>query len=150
MKILFALLLAGCGGAADPVQHFLGTWSFSDGTNNVVCPTGTTAEKLTGNITIQRATSGGGLVVIDAESCDFPYTLSGDAADTTQQSCSFAVPQLGAGVTADVTYDRITLTTSDGKSMSDVFNGTVVYHASSGDLDCSFSGSATLSKISSQ
>src|SRR4051812_29284170 len=117
MKTLCALLLIGCGGssAPTPLDHFLGTWSFNDGTDNVVCPNGNTAEKLTGQITVKTGTGDGTLVVIDAESCNFPYMLTGDSATTRAQSCSFAVPQLGSGVTAGVTYDTITLTTVDGK-----------------------------------
>lgn len=145
--VLFVLLLAGCG--ADPAQRYTGTWSFASGTDNVSCPNGTTAAKLTGNVTIKRATDGG-LVVLDPEGCNFAYALDGDRAKAAGKSCSFPVPELGQGVTAAVVYDSITLTTSDGKSMDDAFSGTVAYQSSSGTLDCVFSGTATLTKLSDE
>jgi len=142
-----ALALAGCG--ADPAERYLGTWSFASGSDNVSCPNGTTATALAGNLTIKRATDGG-LVVLDAEGCNFTYALDGDRAKVSGRSCSFSVPELGQGVTAAVTYDTITLATSDGKSMDDSFSGTVSYRAPSGTLDCIFSGTATLNKLSDQ
>lgn len=144
---LSALVLAGCG--ADPAQPYLGTWSFASGTDNVSCPNGTTAAKLSGNVTIKRATDGS-LLVLDAEGCNFTYQLDGDRAKASGRSCSFPVPELGQGVTAAVTYDAITLATSDGKTMDDSFSGTVAYSSSSGTLDCVFSGSATLQKLSNE
>jgi hypothetical protein len=60
------------------------------------------------------------------------------------------VPQLGQGVTAAVSYDAITLATSDGKMMTDTFTGKVAYTSSQGTLDCVFSGSAMLKKVSDQ
>ena len=143
----FVLALAGCG--ADPAQRYLGTWSFASGTDNVSCPNGTTAAMLGGNVTIKRATDGS-LLVLDPEGCNFTYELDGDAAKASGRSCSFAVPELGQSVTAAVTYDAITLTTSDGKTMDDTFSGTVAYSSSSGTLDCVFSGTATLQKLSDQ
>ena len=144
---LVAVVWAGCG--ADPAQPYLGTWSFASGTDNVSCPNGTTAAKLTGNVTIKRATDGS-LLVLDAEGCNFSYQLDGARAKASGKSCSFPVPELGQGVTAAVTYDAITLSTSDGKTMDDSFSGTVAYSSSSGTLDCVFSGSATLQKLSDQ
>jgi len=143
----FVLALAACG--ADPAQRYLGTWSFASGSDNVSCPNGTTAAKLSGNVSIKRATDGS-LLVLDPEGCNFTYELDGDAAKASGRSCSFAVPELGQGVTAAVTYDAITLTTSDGKTMDDTFSGTVAYSSSSGTLDCVFSGTATLQKLSDQ
>jgi len=146
---LLALFVLGCG--ADPAQRYTGTWSFLSGTDNVTCPNGTTSTKLTGNVTIKRSIDGaGGLVVLDAEGCNFAYALDGDRAKTSGQHCSFPVPELGQGVTAAVSYDTITLVTSDGKSMDDTFSGTVAYTSSSGTLDCVFSGSATLTKLSDE
>ncbi len=147
LALALAFAAAGCG--ADPAQSYLGTWSFASGSDNVVCPNGTTAAQLSGNVTIKRATDGS-LLVLDPESCNFTYALDGDRAKTSARSCSFAVPELGAGVTAAATYDTITLFTSDGKTMDDSFSGTVVYTASSGTLDCAFSGDATLTKLSDQ
>ena len=149
MRALLFLLVAGCGAnpEATPAQHYLGTWSFSSGTDNVSCPNGTTSDALKGNVTIQKSSDG--LLVLDEEGCNFSYTLDGGGATTKNASCSFPVPELGQGVTADVTYDLITLQTSDGKSMTDSFNGKVTYAASSGNLDCIFSGSATLTKVQS-
>jgi hypothetical protein len=144
------LLLAACTttAAPTPTEQFLGTWQFASGNNNVVCPTGTTSQKLTGDITVQEQ-SGGGLVVLDAAGCNFGYTLTNQTATLgSDKACSFAVPELGQGATADVTYDTITLTTSDGKSMSDAFSGKAHYTTPAGSQDCAFSGSATLSKLS--
>jgi hypothetical protein len=135
--------------AATPEQQFLGTWSFASGDDNIVCPNGTTAQKLSGKITVEVA-SGGGLAVLDQAGCNFSYSLSGHQATLgANKSCSFAVPQLGQGATADVTYDSITLVTDDGESMSDVFGGKAHYTTPSGAEDCAFSGSATLSKVTS-
>ena len=148
-RIAFICLvaLAGCG--ADPAQRYMGTWSFASGTDNVSCPNGTTAAKLTGNVTIKRATDGS-LLVLDPEGCNFNYMLDGERAKTAGKSCSFPVPELGQGVTAAVTYDSITLATSDGKSMDEDFSGTVAYTSSAGTLDCVFSGTATLTKLSDE
>ena len=144
MKIVLLMLLAGCTTENSEAQ-FAGTWSFAEGTDNVVCPNGTTAEKLTGNLTIQQMNSQ--LLVIDEAGCNFTYSLSGnDAQLGDKKECSFAVPQLGQGVMADVTYDAITLSLHDG-TMSDLFSGKVVYRASTGNLNCAFSGSASLSKV---
>jgi hypothetical protein len=145
--LAFALLVAGCG--SDPAARYMGTWSFASGTDNVSCPNGTTAAKLSGNVTIKRATDGS-LLVLDPEGCNFTYELDGDRAKASGRSCSFPVPELGQGITAAVTYDTITLSTSDGKSMDDSFSGTVAYTSSSGTLDCVFSGTATLTKLSDQ
>jgi len=139
------VLVVGC--SSDPATPYLGTWSFASGTDNVSCPNGTTAAQLSGNVTIKRAGDGAGLVVLDQEGCNFPYTLDGDRAATSAQSCSFPVPELGQGVTAAVTYDRITLDTSDGKTMDDDFSGSVVYTSSAGSESCIFSGTATLDKL---
>jgi hypothetical protein len=152
-SILLFALVAGCTAPNDPVvtaeQQFLGTWSFASGNNNVVCPNGTTAQKLTGNLTVKTAV-GGGLVVLDGEGCNFTYAIDGKRATLgADKTCSFAVPQLGAGVTAEVTYDEITLSTDDGMTMNDLFSGNARYTASTGVLSCAFSGSATLSKVSS-
>jgi hypothetical protein len=141
---------AACGSSAAPGDHFVGTWSFASGTNNVSCPNGNTAQTLTGNVTIKPATDGG-LVVLDGEGCNFAYAVAGDAATLMgKSSCQFAVPQLGQGVTANVSYDAITLATSDGKMMTDTFTGKVAYTSSQGTLDCVFSGSAMLKKVSDQ
>jgi hypothetical protein len=146
---MLLLLVAGCGANPDatPADHYLGTWSFSSGTDNVSCPNGTTSDALKGNVTIQK--SGDGLLVIDPEGCNLSYALDGGGATTKNATCMFPVPELGQGVTANVTYDLITLTTSDGKTMTDTFNGKVTYAASTGNLDCIFSGSAGLSKVQS-
>src|SRR3954463_15237749 len=106
------VLAAGCSAAPDPAERYMGTWSFASGTDNVSCPNGTTAAKLSGNVTIKRATDGS-LLVLDPEGCNFTYTLEGERAKTAGRSCSFPVPELGAGVTAAVVYDNITLTTAD-------------------------------------
>lgn len=142
------VFLAGCGGGADPAQPFVGTWSFASGNDDVSCPNGTTSQRLSGSVTVKRG-SDGGLVVLDAEGCNFSYTLAGDAATLSSAgTCQFPVPELGQGVTAAVDYDAITLTTGDGKTMSDSFAGKVAYSAASGTLDCVFSGSAMLNKVS--
>jgi hypothetical protein len=146
---LASLLFFAVGCSSDPATPYLGTWSFASGTDNVSCPNGTTAAQLTGNVTIKHATDGS-LLVLDPEGCNFTYALDGDSAKTSARSCSFPVPELGAGVTAAATYDTITLTTSDGKSMDDTFSGSVVYNASTGMLNCIFSGTATLTKLSDQ
>jgi hypothetical protein len=143
--VLIVLALAGC--SSDPVQLYLGTWSFAAGNDNVSCPNGTTAAKLSGDITIQHSSDGGGLLVLDADSCNFTYTFDGNGAAANGKKCSFPVPELGQGVTAATTYDTIGLTTSDGKTMSDVFSGSVVYSSSAGSESCVFSGSGTLTKI---
>jgi hypothetical protein len=147
ISVSWLLLVAGCGAnpEATPDQHYLGTWSFSSGTDDVSCPNGTTSEALKGNVTIQKSSDG--LVVVDPEGCNFSYSLDGSDATTRNAACSFPVPELGQGVTAQVTYELITLTTSDGKTMTDSFNGKVTYAASTGNLDCIFSGSATLAKV---
>ena len=145
--VCLLVVIAGCG--ADPAQRFTGTWSFASGSDNVSCPNGTTAAKLTGNVTVKRATDGS-LLVLDPEGCNFTYALDGASAKAMGRSCSFPVPELGQGVTAAVTYDAITLTTSDGKTMDDNFSGTVVYTSSSGSVDCIFSGDATLTKLSDE
>ncbi|MGZ3407237.1 MAG: hypothetical protein ACXVAN_12385 [Polyangia bacterium] len=148
LALLLVIVAAGCG-AADPAERYMGTWMFASGTDNVSCPNGTTAAKLTGNVTIKRATDGS-LLVLDPEGCNFTYALDGERAKASARSCTFPVPELGAGVTAAVTYDTITLATSDGKSMDDSFSGTVTYNASTGALDCVFSGTAMLTKLSDQ
>jgi len=143
------VLLAACG-STEPTaaEQFLGTWSFASGSDNIVCPSGTTSQALSGTITVQKKDAG--LLVLDAAGCNFTYALSSDQATLgSDKSCSFAVPQLGQGATADVTYDAITLSTHDGKSMTDVFSGQARYTTSAGSQDCAFSGSATLSKVSS-
>jgi hypothetical protein len=148
MRTFLFVLLAGCSSAnpeATAEQQYVGTWSFSSGTDNVSCPNGTTSAALKGNVSIEKSASG--LVVIDEEGCNFGYAVDQTAATTRNQSCSFPVPELGQGVTADVTYDLITLTTGDGANMTDSFNGKVTYKTSAGDLDCIFSGSATLAKV---
>src|SRR4051794_24414377 len=104
--------LAACGSSAGPTAagQVFGTWSFASGSDNIVCPTGTTAQALSGTITVERADSG--LRVLDAAGCNFAYSLDGDEATLgAGKSCSFAVPQLGQGATANVTYDAITLST---------------------------------------
>lgn len=148
-RIAFVLaVLAGCS-SSDPAQPYMGTWSFASGTDNVSCPNGTTSTELTGNVTIKHATDGG-LVVLDPEGCNFTYAFDGARASASMQSCSFPVPELGQGVTAAVRYDTITLDTSDGKTMNDSFSGTVTYRSSQGNLDCIFSGTATLNKLSNE
>src|SRR3954453_16788054 len=112
---LLTLIVAGCG-AADPADRYLGTWSFASGTDNVSCPNGTTAAKLTGNVTVKRATDGS-LLVLDPEGCSLTYALDGASAKRDGRSRSLPVPELVQGVPAPVTYDTITLISSDGKTM---------------------------------
>jgi hypothetical protein len=145
MRLILMLVACTSQPESSSFELFAGTWSFTSGSDNVVCPSGTTAQALSGNVTIAR--QGDGLVVMDAAGCNFVYTLSGDRATLgANKSCSFAVPQLGQGATADVTYDDITLVTSDGAKMSDVFSGKARYTTPAGSQDCAFSGSAMLSK----
>src|SRR5947207_3716870 len=117
MRCMIVLLAACTSPEAGPAaeQQFLGTWSFASGSDNIVCPTGTTAQALSGTVTIQKQDSG--LLVRDGAGCNFAYTVSGEQATLgADKSCSFPVPQLGQGATAEVTYDAITLSTQDGKS----------------------------------
>ena len=123
--LLSSLVLAGCG--ANPAQRFTGTWSFASGSDNVSCPNGTTATKLTGNVTIKHATDG-------ACSCSIPRAATSPTRSTATQRhgrtaarAASLSPSSAQGVTAAVTYDAITLATSDGKDMDDSFSGTVVY-----------------------
>jgi hypothetical protein len=143
------ILLAACTSQQPEQSGFellLGTWSFSSGSENIVCPSGTTAQALSGNISIVRKDAG--VQVMDPAACNFTYDVSGDRATLgADKSCSFAVPQLGQGATAAVTYDDITLSSSDGATMSDVFSGKVRYTTAQGSEDCAFSGSAMLSKV---
>src|SRR5579859_4180731 len=125
------LFLAACSSQPEPsgLQQFLGTWQFSSGSDNIVCPDGTTAQALSGNLTITQKDAG--ILVMDAAACNFSYAVSGDRATLgADKSCRFAVPQLGQGATADVTYDDITLVTSDGAAMSDLFSGKARYTTS--------------------
>jgi hypothetical protein len=87
-------------------------------------------------------------VVLDDEGCNFTYTLSGSAATAQNKSCDRPAPELGASVTAATTFNFITLITTTGKSMTDTFGGTVAFKSSAGRLDCTFSGSAKLAKVS--
>src|SRR2546430_8366 len=98
VALLLVIVAAGCG-AADPAERYLGTWTFASGTDNVSCPNGNTAAKLSGNVTVKRATDGS-LLVLDPEGCNFTYALDGQSAKTNARSCTFPVPELGAGVTA--------------------------------------------------
>jgi photosystem II stability/assembly factor-like uncharacterized protein len=144
---LLALVAVGC--SSDPATPYMGTWSFASGSDNVSCPNGTNSTALQGNVTIKHATDGG-LLVLDPEGCNFTYEIGADRASASAKSCSFAVPELGQGVTAAVTYDSISLATHDGKTMDDTFSGTVTYTSSAGALDCIFSGTASLNKISNE
>src|SRR6202011_1729022 len=125
---------------------YVGTWSFLSGTDNVSCPTGNTAQPLNGNITIKKGVDGK-LVVLDADGCNFSYTLAGTAATTSNAMCTRPAPEVGAGVTAATTFSQITLNTADAKSMTDTFAGTVAFTSAAGTLNCTFSGSATLNKV---
>ena len=143
LTLFFALALAACGSGQSP---FVGTWSFTEGTDNVTCPTGNTSQSLTGNVTIKDAVDGG-LVVLDAEGCNFNYSASGNVAGAPNAMCSRPAPEVGMGVTADVTYSNITLSLTDNQTMNDVFAGSVSFTSSAGKLDCTFSGSAKLQKV---
>lgn len=145
LSFTLALALGGCGGSAP--SPFVGTWSFTEGTDNVTCPTGNTSQTLNGNVTIKESVDGNGLVVLDSEGCNFGYSVSGSVATASNAMCTRAAPEVGMGVTAAVTYSNITLTTTDGMAMNDVFAGTVSFSSSAGKLDCTFSGSAKLKKV---
>jgi len=144
------ILLAACTSQQPELSGFellVGTWSFSSGSENIVCPSGNTAQALSGNITIVRKDAG--VQVMDPAACNFTYDVSGNRATLgANKSCTFSVPQLGQGATAAVTYEDITLTANEG-TMSDVFSGKVRYTTTQGSEDCAFSGSAMLSKVSS-
>ena len=143
-------LVAAVGCSADPAQPYIGHLVVRLGHRQRQLPQRHHGRRqLHGNVTIKTA-SDGGLLVLDPEGCNFTYALDGSRASASAQTCSFAVPELGAGVTAAVTYDTITLATNDGKTMDDTFSGTVVYTSSAGALDCVFSGTATLTKVSDQ
>ncbi len=144
LLVLCTTLFLAC--AADPAADYVGTWSFASGTDNVSCPTGNTAVALTGNVTIKKGVDGK-LVVLDADGCNFTYTLMGTAATTSNAMCTRPAPEVGAGVTAATDFSQITLNTADGKSMSDTFAGTVAFTSAAGTLDCTFSGSGALNKI---
>jgi hypothetical protein len=143
VALALSLSLAGCGSGESP---FVGTWSFTEGTDNVTCPTGNTSESVTGNVNIKDAV-GGGLVVLDSEGCNFNYSASGNVATASNATCSRPAPEVGMGVTAEVTYSNITLSLADDQTMNDVFAGSVSFTSSAGKLDCTFSGSAKLKKV---
>ena len=150
MRFAICLLLAGCTSPNEPPGgEFLGTWSFASGTNSVACPTGTTEQPVTGKITIKRALDAD-LVVLDDEGCNFTYMLRGLTATTHDKSCDRPAPELGAGVTAATTFSFITLDVSDGRNMNDTFGGQVAFKSSAGKLDCTFSGTAKLTKVSGE
>src|SRR5262245_23565026 len=111
-SLSLSLGAVGCG-STDPGRPFYGTWSFTSGNDNVSCPNGTTSTRLSGSITVKPA-SDGGLLIIDPDGCNFTYALDGQRASVSgRHDCSFPVPELGTGVVANVTYDTITLTTTD-------------------------------------
>lgn len=151
-KLLLSVSLAcfaGCS-SPNPEHKFVGTWAFASGSDDVTCPNGTNSVKLKGNV-IAKPASSGGLVVLDDQGCNFTYAVAGDQADLQgNRECKFAVPELGQGVTADVTYDSITLAVADGGTLRDTFTGKVSYLSSAGSLACIFSGSGTLTRVSDQ
>lgn len=145
-----ALVFTGCTSAnPQPPAAFLGTWSFSGGSTDYACPTGNSSQGVTGNLTIKAGVDSD-LVVLDSEGCNFGYSVAGDVATAQNMKCSRPAPELGQGVTADTTFRDIELTTSDGKTMTDTYGGTVTLTSAQGKLDCSFSGTATLKKVSAQ
>jgi hypothetical protein len=140
------LLLCACGQPIADRDKFLGAWTFKPSDYSVVCPTGVSAVRLTGTLNVKADASATGITVLDGKSCNFSYDVKGNAASATKRPCSWPEPSLGQGVTANATYDTITLLTADGASMTDTFTGTVDFTSSAGTLNCTFNGTALLER----
>jgi hypothetical protein len=139
------LVMCACGAAADR-DKFLGAWTFKPTDYAVTCPTGVSMVRLSGTLNVKADTGASGITVLDGKSCNFAYDVKGNAASASKRTCSWPEPSLGQGVTANATYDTITLLTADGASMTDTFVGTVAFTSSAGTLDCTFNGTATLER----
>ena len=142
-------LVAAVGCSSDPARPYTGTWSFASGSDNVSCPNGTTATALQGNVTIKPA-SNGGLLVLDPEGCNFTYGFDGSRASASAQNVLVRRPRARRRRHRRRHLRHHQLATDDGKTMDDTFSGTVVYTSSAGALDCIFSGTATLTKVSDE
>lgn len=149
--LLALCAFGGCGGvgAGTPFASFIGTWMIADGSTQNVCPPpfGNSTTRLSGNVTIEPGI-GGDLVTLDPLGCDVVYNVTGTTA-TAAGNLSCTRPSTIAGVQSQtIAFSALTLSTSDGKMLTEAGMGTATYTSGAGTLDCTFTLSVTATRVS--
>jgi hypothetical protein len=150
LGLVVLLGVAGCGGRA--FDTFLGTWAIQPGSQVVaMCPApiGTQTTNLEGNIQVLPSVTAD-LVTPDQHGCDVTYKVTGTVATGTGNLTCTHPAANAANTTETDTTTMITLTTTDGKSMTESATGMAVFMAAGGTLTCPFTITATLTKASNE
>jgi hypothetical protein len=146
-------MLGGCGGGATavPFANFLGTWQFQSGSAVMATcpgPVGNSTTAQIGNLHVEPAATGGDLVSVDPAGCDVIFKVTDTIATGVGNLDCPGRPGPAMGVTQDTTLTTITLTTTDGKTMTGASAGSAVFTSAAGMLTCTFTGTSTLVKVS--
>lgn len=147
LSLALALVLGGCGGAADEAAPFLGTWQVVAGTLTLNCSNGGGGSSpITSPLTIAAGVASD-LVVTD-DACIKRFDVNGHVA-TAQAGQRCADAASGPGVF--IVIDSETLTTADGLNATHDGAGRVdglVDAASGAPISCTWSGVASYRRAS--
>ena len=144
-------LFGACGSSGVAFPSFVGSWMFqSSSMLQAQCPppVGATSTVIVGNLHVAPAIAAD-LVTLDPYGCDLTYKVAGTTATATGNlACTH--PAQMAGVTETETFSAVTLTTTDGKTMTEAATGTADFMNTMGTLHCTFTANATLDKVSNE
>lgn len=144
IEILIAIGLTTLTGCPLDDPGFSGTWTYNMGSSvTITCPGRSSTAALAGNEEFRDGTDSD-LVLVSRNGCNLKIDLSGDRADVVPgQSCV----EIENGVTETTTFNTASYTLQ-GDMLSFNLAGTVRLLGPGGDVTCTFSGSATLRKVS--
>ena len=140
--------IAACGGSS--TSKFVGTWSTDLSiVSQCIGDGGSGTNEVQDALTITLGTTTD-LKSIDFEGCALTYSVSGNTATATSQTCNESTTTpAGDTVTTALVYKTYALTTSDGKSMT--ITGTLAATTTSADgsqLTCEDTVTGTATKES--
>lgn len=143
--------VAGCGGSDDnSAQKFIGTWMYAAGSTVTVTCSGAQPQvyPLTGNLTIAAGLNADE-IAITTSACTLKLAVAGSMATLASagQMCNGqSQDQNGNPVSVTINYGSGSLSTTDGKTLTESLMGGIT--ASGSSTTCSYSASASATKVS--
>jgi hypothetical protein len=151
LGLLVAFATAGCGGGSSGgASRFIGTWSYSSGTQTTTCndfvpPTST--DQLTGSVLVSAGISSD-LVTNDGEGCLLKFDVVGGVGDVIPgQSCGSSITFTdGTAGTLTITPQTWTLSLLNNTVMNSSGSGAAMVQAAGATYPCTFSVTSMLNK----
>jgi hypothetical protein len=134
---------AGTAGIASTgIDNFTGTWSYVAGTETIVCGDASQTDVLSGTIQLGKGV-GADLVEID-DVCSINFDLSGSSAQIKDGQTCF---QADDSTSVEYRYRAWTLSTSDGRTLTETGSATVMIVSDGASENCDYTVTGTLNKI---